>query len=187
MECPPNQQTTNALQVSLTEDTLDDAITRWRDTAFNVALNKLIESNGNPETVMQTGEAFGRGLFSQLIIEKPHNWTMHHWTQHITHTILKRLGQDINIQSLSNVQATLTIQKCELSEHTAEPHVATLFIYSTIRGLLKSAYPQGEVILKSTMTHGAPITELLLKANAIPKDQHSREEVKNLFKTTQKL
>ena len=187
MDCQPNQTDTTDLQVSLAEDKLDGTITRWRNTAFNVALNKLITSNGNLETIMQTGEAFGRGLFSQLIIEKPHNWTMHHWTEHVTQKILTHLGQDINIHSLSDSQATLSIHNCSLSDITDEPHVATLFIYSTIRGLLKSTYPEGEVILKSTMTHGAPITELILKANAIPKDQHSREEAKHIFTTTQKL
>jgi len=34
-------------------------IARRRDTAFNVALGKLLDTNGNLETVMQTGEAFG--------------------------------------------------------------------------------------------------------------------------------
>ena len=187
MECPTNQNDTADLQVSLSGDKLDEAITKWRNTAFTVALNKLIESKGNLEIVMQTGEAFGRGLFSQLIVEKPHNWIMYHWIDHITTRILHRLGQDVNIQDLTDAQATLSIQKCSLCDHFAEPHVATLFIYSTIRGLHKSSYPKGEVILKNTMVHGSPITELILKANAIPQDQHSREHAKQIFTTTQKL
>jgi hypothetical protein len=187
MEFQLNQNDIPDLQVFLTEEKLDETITRWRNTAFNVALNKLIHSNGNPETVMQTGEAFGRGLFSQLSFEKLHSWTIPHWTEHIAHKILTRLGQDVNIQSCNEVEATLSIQKCELCDQTEEPHIATLFIYGAIRGILKSALPNGEVILKSTMAHGAPVTELIIKTNTIPKDQHSREEAKNLFITTQKL
>jgi hypothetical protein len=44
-----------------------ETLLKRRETAYNVAKGKLIDSGGKVETVMQTAEAFGRGLFEDLI------------------------------------------------------------------------------------------------------------------------
>ncbi|MCK5113000.1 MAG: hypothetical protein KAQ84_05600, partial [Thermoplasmatales archaeon] len=74
MEKPLKERESNGRTIWMNEPDEVGEIARRRDTAFNVALGRLLDTNGNLETVMQTGEAFGRGLFADLIKEKPEEW-----------------------------------------------------------------------------------------------------------------
>ena len=56
-----------------------------------------------------------------------------------------------------------------------------------IRGLFLSAFPNGELLMGSTMALGAPVTEFTFKSNASYKDRFERQRVKNLFTITKKL
>ncbi|MBU1940678.1 MAG: hypothetical protein KKC68_02780 [Candidatus Thermoplasmatota archaeon] len=187
MECPSQPSSSEDITVSLADNHLEDNITTWRDTAFQIALDKLIETNGNLDIFMQTGEAFGRALFSQLIPEKPTNWTLEKWAHHIINNILTKLGHELDIEHLNENEAILAIQNYALHHTTNEPQAAALFEYSMIRGLLRSVYPKGEVILSTTKATGAPLTQLILKANAISKDKLARHYAKQAFSITKKL
>ena len=163
-------------------------IARRRDTAFNVALGKLLDTNGNLETVMQTGEAFGRGLFEDLVKEKPEKWTMEEWLSSTVEHIFNPLGNAFTFSEIADAEVKSLMTRCPLYENTNEPHVASLFTYGFMRGLLLSAFPQGELLMGDIVeTEGRPRTEFIFKTNALFKDRFERERVKISFDITKKL
>ena len=164
-----------------------EEISKRADTAFNVALEKLLETHGTAETVMQTGEAFGRGLFAEFIQEKPEVWTMKEWLDVITETILEPMGNSFTLAEVETDKARSLMTQCSLQEKIDETHVASIFTYGCIRGLFLSAFPNGELLMGSTMALGAPVTEFTFKSNASYKDRFERQRVKNLFAITKKL
>lgn len=163
-------------------------IARRRDNAFNVALGKLLDTNGNLETVMQTGEAFGRGLFEDSIKEKPEKWTMEEWLSSTVEHIFNPLGNTFTFSEIADDEVKSLMTRCPLHENTNEPHVASLFTYGFMRGLLLSAFPHGELLMGDIVeTEGRPKTEFIFKTNALFKDRFERERVKSSFDITKKL
>lgn len=164
-----------------------EEISKRRDTAFTVALGKLLDTHGNIEAVMQTGEAFGRGLFAEFLQEKSEEWTMEKWLDVTMENIFDPMGTSFTLAEIENDKARSLMTQCLLHENSEEPHAASLFTYGCIRGLLLSAFPKGELLMGSTMALGAPMTEFTFKTTASYKDRLERQRVKNLFTTTKKL
>ncbi len=158
-------------------------LSKWRDNAFNVALGKLLDTNGNIETVLQTGEAFGRGLFAEFIKEKPKEWTMKEWLDSTVETIFNPMGNLFTFTEIDSDEAKSVLTRCPLREKSNEHNVAGLFTYGFIRGLLLSAFPNGELLMGGTMAKDVPMTEFIFKANASYIDRFERERVKNFFVT----
>ena len=77
-----------------------EEISKRRDTAFTVALGKLLDTHGNIESVMQTGEAFGRGLFAEFIQEKPEEWTMEKWLDVTMKNIFDPMGTSFTLSEI---------------------------------------------------------------------------------------
>ena len=170
-----------------TRPSKSEEISKRRDTAFTVALGKLLDTHGNIESVMQTGEAFGRGLFAEFIQEKPEEWTMEKWLDVTMENIFDPMGTSFTLAEIENDKARSLMTQCLLHENSEEPHAASLFTYGCIRGLLLSAFPKGELLMGRTMALGAPVTEFTFKTTASYKDRFERQRVKNLFTTTKKL
>jgi len=147
-------------------------IEKRRDIAFNVALGKLLETNGKLETIMQTGEAFGRGLFSDYIKKNTDNWTIKKWFDTTIENIFEPLGNKFEPLKISNNEIQSALSTCPLQQKTNEPHVASLFTYSYIRGMLLSTFPQGEVIMEKTpLGDEKQKTQFIFKTNASAKDR----------------
>lgn len=170
-----------------TRPSKSEEISKRRDTAFTVALGKLLDTHGNIEAVMQTGEAFGRGLFAEFLQEKSEEWTMEKWLDVTMENIFDPMGTSFTLAEIENDKARSLMTQCLLHENSEEPHAASLFTYGFIRGLLLSAFPKGELLMGSTMALGAPVTEFTFKTTASYKDRFERQRVKNLFTTTKKL
>ena len=100
-------------------------IEKRRDVAFNVALGKLLETNGNLETVMQTGEAFGRGLFTDYIKDNTNNWTIEKWFDTTMANILNPLGNKFEFSKISEDEIQSMMSICPLKQNTNEPQVAS--------------------------------------------------------------
>ena len=188
MEKPLNEKESDDRTVWIDEEDEAENISKRRDTAFNVAIGKLLDTNGNLETVMQTGEAFGRGLFADYIQEKPNEWTMEEWLDSMMEYIFNPLGNDFTFSKIANDEVKSLLTKCPLQENTNEPHVASLFTYGFIRGLLLSAFPRGELLMgDTTEAEGSRMTEFIFKTNALYMDRFERERVKSSFDITKKL
>ena len=170
-----------------TRPSKSEEISKRRDTAFTVALGKLLDTHGNIESVMQTGEAFGRGLFAEFIQEKPEEWTMEKWLDVTMKDIFDPMGTSFTLAEIENDKARSLMTQCLLHENLEEPHAASLFTYRCIRGLLLSAFSKGELLMGSTMALGDHVTEFTFKTTASYKDRFERQRVKNLFTTTKKL
>jgi len=158
-----------------------DMLLKRRETAFNVAKGKLIDSGGKIETVMQTAEAFGRGLFEDYIKKKSDNWTMDTWVKPIVENILNPMGTAATFTRITEDEAKSYIFRCRLHEESDDPYMASLFTYGFIRGLLRSAFPNGELTMGGSMAQGSPMTELNYKINPTDRDRLERERIKNYY------
>jgi hypothetical protein len=162
-------------------------ITKWRDSAFQAALEKLQETHGNTEVVMRTGEAFGRGLFAQQLQEKSPEWTMKQWLQATEEDVLKPLGTEFTFTDISHNAAKILMKRDPLHNRSTERSATSLFTYSTLRGLFLSAFPKGELLIKEQKTPDQQTSmELIFKTQASMKDKFERERVKQLFTQLQK-
>jgi hypothetical protein len=168
------------------EDEVSDVeqMRRWHESAFQAALEKLREGHGNAETVMQTGEAFGRGLFSQKMQEKNHQWTVGEWLEKAEETVLSPLRTEFTLTRMSPDAATLFIERNPLTSQAKESMVASLFMYGVMRGLFQSAFPEGELLCKGAFIGDS--SELILKTHASQSDCSERERVKRLFTVVKK-
>ena len=164
----------------------EDIETR-RDIAFDVALGKLLETNGNLETLMQLSEAFGRGLFADYIKDNTGNWSIEEWIDETVEKILVPLGNTLEFSELTSSEVKTRLTKCLLSEKTNEPQVASLFTYGFMRGMLLSAFPKGELLMNNLQDGGHSIPHFTFKTKALYRDKGERERVKTSFKSTKKL
>ena len=187
MEKPLKEIKSQDRSVWITQPNEVETLLKRRETAFNVAKGKLVDSNGNIEIAMQTAEAFGRGLFAEYIKEKPEEWTMKDWLESTAKQIFNPMGTGATFTEITDDKARSLMFRCLLHEESNEPHMASLFTYGFMRGMLLSAFPDGELLMGSTMAHGAPMTEFTFKANATNEDRLKREQIKNLFTITKKL
>ena len=165
------------------ESEKNEYLQRWRDTAFTAALDKILETNGNVEAVLQIGEAFGRGLFAEFLREKPVNWTMQEWFEHIMETVLEPMGTGFSFEEVTADQVKTVMMKCSLHDQSQEFNVVGLFTYGFLRSLFRSAFPEGELILGNTLADASPMTEFVFKAHASHRDHFERERVKEFFAT----
>lgn len=174
--------------VWITQPQENEELIKRRDKAFQVALGRFLDSNGKIETVMQTAEAFGRGLYADMINEKPDEWTTESWVDTIAKHVLNSMGTGFTFTNISNEEIHSFIHKCPFHEqNNNEQAAASLFTYGFMRGLFKSAFPEGELFMGSVMAKGSPITELTFKSNASFKDRYERERIKKMFTTTKRL
>ena len=146
----------------------------------------MAESNENVEIAMQTAEAFGRGLFAEHFEGKSGQWTIHEWLETVSEHVFNPMGMGVTITDISEDKATSLMFRCLLHESADDPHLASLFTYGYLRGVFLIAFPDGEVLMKSTMAHGAPMTELIFKTNAGDEDKQERERVKTTLFTISK-
>ena len=162
-----------------------DPLTQRTDVAFNVALGKFLDTGGNTETVVQTGEAFGRGLFADFLQEDQRDWTLHEWLNITAHQIFSPMGSGFTFTELSEDTAILVMTKSPLHEQSQGSPIASLFTYGFIRSLFLSAFPKGEVFLGSTVisnvVKGDTMTEFVAVTNASDEDRWERERVKQYF------
>lgn len=176
----------NNKKMWITKPQEHDIIAQRVETAFNIALGKLLETKGNIETVMQTGEAFGRGIFADLIQEKPEEWTMQEWLESVITHIFNPMGHGFTITEISDNCIKSMMTRNPLHEKSSERNIVGLFTYGFTRGLFLSAFPKGELIMDNTTLTDDPLTEYTFKINPLHRDRLERERVKNFFITTKK-
>lgn len=163
------------------EDDLTDRenLMDWRKSAFQAAMDKLQRDHGTSDTVMQTGEAFGRGVFAQKIKEKSADWTIKEWLSEIEKDVLKPLGSEFTFTKVSHDVAATFMNRDPHKNMLADRSIDSLFNLGVIRGLFLSAFPKGELVLGETTTLQQP--ELLLKIHPSAKDKLERERILEKF------
>ena len=131
---------------------------------------------------MQTGEAFGRGLFEDYIKEESNEWTMDKWLSPVIKNVFNPMGTGATFTNIDNEGAKSFIFRYVNSKEDADDHqISTLFNYGFLRGMLLSAFPQGELILENSMVDGAQMDEFVFKVNATEDDESEREKIKNKY------
>ena len=163
--------------VWITQPYEEEELLKRRELAFNIARGKLSDNNGKLETMIQTGEAFGRGLFDNYIKNEADIWNMKRWVKPVVENVLNPLGTGATFTKITEKQASSLIFKCPLHDNTDDQTLASIFTYGYLKGLLLSAFPDGEIDLKQSISEGAPLIEFMFKAET-SKDDKSKNESK---------
>jgi hypothetical protein len=179
MEQPETKKKQDIQQSWEEEISEEEQILKWRESAFQAAVEKLKETPGNSETVMQTGEAFGRGLFEQQLKERTQDWTMTKWLEKTEEDVFKPLGSEFTFTKISEDIATTFLNRDPLHRMSKESTIASLFTYGVMRGLFLSAFPKGELLFHENSI--ADQQEFVFKTHASIKDRFERERVKRAF------
>jgi hypothetical protein len=136
---------------------------------------------------MQPGEAFGRGLFAERLIEKPPEWTIKEWVESTKEDVFEPLGTGFSFTEISQDAAKTLIMRDPLRARSQESTAASLFTYGVMRGLFLSAFPKGELLMGDTIkTPDVDALEFTFKTHASVKDRFERERVKRSFTLKEK-
>jgi len=154
-------------------------IAKWKDSAFHVVVEKLQENHGDAETVLRTGEAFGRGLYSQQLKEQSPVWTLEKWLELSEDDVFRPLDTEFTFTKISDDAAMTFLNRNPLKFKSKENAVEPLFTYGVMRGLFLSAFPDGELLFEDKET--ADHKKIIFKTHASVKDRFERERVKRLF------
>jgi len=157
-----------------------------QEIAFNIAKEKLASKPDKIEAAIQISEAFGRGLFEEFIKKNSDEWTIEKWLTPIIRNIFNPMGTTATFTKISEGEARSLIFRSNLHEDSKEPHIASLFTYGFFRGMLLSAFPDGEILMGSSMAQGAPMIEFTYKTNATDEDRLERERIKEVFMKSNK-
>jgi hypothetical protein len=159
-----------------------EQIMKWRESAFQAAVQKLQETQGDTETVMRTGEAFGRSLFTQQLKKQSAEWTIKKWVELTEEDVFKPLGTEFTFTRISEDGATTYLNRDPLKQFSKEKVAASLFTYGVMRGLFLSAFPRGELLFHDSSTTYPP--EFIFKIHASAKDRFERERVKRVLSSS---
>lgn len=152
-----------------------DQLQAWRETAFTAALQKYKANHDNIETILQTGEAFGRAIHSAHLT-RTDEWNLDDWCTEASR-LLAPLGDAFSVtHAQSDVVATFLRRNPLTHQHHNDP-LDALFTYGTLRGLFRSAFPDGELVLTRPTTTDTPAS-LYFKLHPSSLDRLTRERVK---------
>ena len=171
-----------ASSVWITQPSEVENILKRREVAFKIAKAKTTVNGGKIETAMQTAEAFGRGLFEEFIKKEAKKGNISDWIKPVVKNIFNPMGTGATFTKISDDEARSFIFRYIQKEYDADnPKFASLFNYGFLRGMLISAFPEGELIMQSSMVQGAQVDEFIFKANATDEDRFERERIKKNF------
>jgi hypothetical protein len=106
------------------------------------------------------------------------------WLESAAENIFNPMGTGATFTEITNDQAISKMFRCLLHEQSEDSELVSVFNYGFLRGMFINAFPKGELIMKNSMALGAPMTELIFKANADVIDKLERQRVKNTFQTS---
>jgi len=159
--------------VWITQPNEVDNILKKRDIAFNIAKGKIQDSGGKIETAIHTAEAFGRGLFEEYIKYKSSQWTMDKWVEPVVENIFNPMGTAATFTHITKDEAKSIVFRYPTNEGNSEDKcLSSLFTYGLFRGVLLSAFPDGELIMNSSMADGSQVDEFTFKAKRAEKEKN---------------
>ncbi len=152
----------------------------WRDSAFAAAMAKFQASHGNAEAVLQTGEAFGRAIFSNHLADTTDR-DLEQWCAEVSN-LLAPLGDSFALTSARHDVVATFLRRNPLTHHRLDRPLESLFTYGTLRGLFLSAFPEGELVVAPSSPSGDDSPgSLMFKLHPSSLDRLARERVKDAY------
>lgn len=142
-----------------------ELILKRQQKALDIAWGK-VNDTGKIETALFTAEAFGRGIFADFVEAKGKKWTMEKWIKPVVENVFNPMGTGATITDISDDAVTSMVFRYNNENEDVNPYMFSLFNYGFLRGMLKSAFPDGELLLKRSMADGYPVDMFMFKAKA---------------------
>lgn len=151
----------------------------WRDSAFHAALEKFHAGHGNAEAILQTGEAFGRAIFSSHLADTT-DWDLEQWCTEVSE-LLAPLGDSFALTGGRHDVVATFLRRNPLTHHRLDRPLESLFTYGTLRGLFLSAFPEGELVVSPSPSGDDSPGSLMFKLHPSSLDRLARERVKEAY------
>ena len=151
-----------------------------REVALKIAKGKFEDSGGKIEPAIQIAEAFGRGLFEEYIKKESREWTtMDQWVKPVVKNIFNPMGTAATFTDITEEEAKSFVFRYKENDYdSADPYLSSLFTYGFLRGMLLSAFPEGDIILRSSMADGSQADEFTFKIKVNDEEKHEIEQNK---------
>ncbi|MEW6069191.1 MAG: hypothetical protein AB1485_01100 [Candidatus Thermoplasmatota archaeon] len=148
-----------------------------------IALTDSIFSNLDKkeasELVISSAEELGRLVFDKRVGKRIEKYTPMEWAKITSTYIWNSQGTGIVFSEISNEKIVSHVFKCPTPERAGKaPHISCPFSWGYARGIWRSAFPDGEVLMGGTMAHGAPTCQFLWYVKTNKKLSEERERVK---------
>lgn len=151
--------------VWVTQPNETEKFLKKREIALKIAKGKYDDNGGKIEPAIQIAEAFGRGLFEEYIKKEANEWkTIEQWMKPVVEHVFNPMGTAATFMDITEDEAKSFIFRYKENEYdSADPYLSSLFTYGLLRGMLRSAFPEGDVIIRSSMADGAQADEFTFK------------------------
>lgn len=109
----------------------------------------------NPTMARIGAERAGERIFNELF-GGAKKWTTKSWAEVAENDFHKQLGSQVKFE-VGESSATMRMLKCPFEDvMRTDRYAACSFHYGTWRGLFRKAFPDGELLLPSVISKGAP-------------------------------
>ncbi|MDI6855828.1 MAG: hypothetical protein QMD21_03465 [Candidatus Thermoplasmatota archaeon] len=170
----------------LTEFTIrvgDYAILALTDSIFG-----SLDKNEASEVVITAAEELGRLVFEKRVGKKIEKYTPMDWARLTSGYIWNLQGTGIVFSEISDEKIVAHIFKCPTPERAGKsPHIACPFSWGYARGVWKSIFSEGEVLMGGTMAHGAPTCQFFFYVKAGRELSEERERVRRYLTKEEEL
>lgn len=160
--------------VTRVQDSKNTSLKKKREDAYE-SLLEAINNDTDFDTLLEIAEDFGKQTFKDQITETTQDWTMEDWIDPVVEKIFNPMGAAGTFTKIADDEIHSLVFRCP---STQESWSSCLFSYGFTRGLVKSVFPQGEVLMGKTMSNGAPMCEFIFKAKPTPEEKTKSKEMK---------
>ena len=105
---------------------------------------------------------------------------MNQWIKPVVENIFNPMGTAATFTEITEDEAKSFVFRYNTltEDESTDPYLSSLFTYGFLRGILLSAFPDGELIMKSSMAEGAQVDEFTFKAKITDEDRFEPERIK---------
>jgi hypothetical protein len=185
------QQVALPKQIVAPTEQLTDFTTRLTDytiIALTDSIFNNIDKKEASEIIITAAEELGRLVFEKRVGKRMEKYTTMGWAKITSANIWNLQGTGVVFSEISDDKIICHVFKCPTPERAGKaPHIACPFSWGYARGVWKSAFPEGEVLLGGTMAHGAPTCQFLWYVKAGKELSEEREKVKRYLTKEEEL
>lgn len=166
--------------VWITQPKESEKFLKRREVALKIAKEKLEENGGRIEPAIHIAEAFGRSLFEEYIKKEAIEWkTMDQWVKPVVKNVFNPMGTAATFTNITEDEAKSFVFRYKENDYDAsDPYLSSLFTYGFLKGMLRSAFPEGDLILHSSMANGSQADEFTFKKKVITEITNETEQNK---------
>ena len=104
---------------------------------------------------------------------------MDQWVKPVVKNIFNPMGTAATFTDITEEEAKSFVFRYKENDYdSADPYLSSLFTYGFLRGMLLSAFPEGDILIHSSMADGSQADEFTFKIKVNEEEKHEIEQNK---------